>query len=62
MFIFTLDYHQPVYSMSCWITYISPVDSATMGHPGNLSQADELFLMMVCLQLNLKEQDVANRF
>ena len=33
-----------------------------MGHPGNLSQADEFFLMMVRLRLNLKEQYLANHF
>ena len=27
-----------------------------------LSQGDELFLMLIWLQLNLKEQDIANRF
>ncbi|XP_065904132.1 uncharacterized protein [Dysidea avara] len=32
------------------------------GHPANLSQIDELFLTLVRLRLNLKEQDLANRF
>jgi len=30
-----------------------------VGRPANLSQVDELFLMLVRLQLNLKEQDLA---
>ena len=33
-----------------------------VGRPANLSQVDELFLMLVRLRLNLKEQDLANRF
>ena len=53
----TNDEHGP--SQAKWREY---ADSAAMRHPGNLSQADELFLMMVRLRLNLKEQDVANRF
>jgi len=32
------------------------------GHPASLSQAHELFLTLVWLRLNLKEQDLANRF
>ena len=37
-------------------------DSAAIGCPSALNQVDELFLMFVCLRLNLKEQDLANRF
>ena len=33
-----------------------------VGRPASLSQVDELFLMLVRLRLNLKEQDLANRF
>ena len=35
-------------------------DSAAIGCPSALSQVDELFLMLVRLRLNLKEQDLAN--
>ena len=31
-------------------------------HPASLSQVDELFLMLVRLQLNLKEQDIVDHF
>lgn len=37
-------------------------DSTAIGRPSNLSQEDELFLMLVRLRLDLKEQDLANRF
>ena len=30
-------------------------------HPASLSQVDKLFLMLVRLQLNLKEQDLAKQ-
>ena len=33
-----------------------------VGRPASLSQVDELFLMLVRLRLNLKEQDIADRF
>ena len=33
-----------------------------VGRPGSLSQADELFLMLVRLRLGLKEYDLAHRF
>ena len=33
-----------------------------VGRPAHLSQVDELFLMLVRLQLNLKEQDLAYQF
>jgi len=36
--------------------------NTVVGRPANLSQVDELFLMLVWLRLNLKEQDLANRF
>ena len=32
------------------------------GQPGSSSQADELFLMLVQLRLDLKEYDLAHRF
>ena len=32
------------------------------GRPGTLSQADELFLILVRLRLDLKEKDLADRF
>ena len=35
---------------------------SVIGRPASLSQVDELFLMLVRLRLNLKEQDIANRF
>ena len=36
-------------------------DSTAIGRPSNLSQEDKLFLMLVRLRLDLKEQDLANR-
>ena len=33
-----------------------------VGRPASLSQVDELFLMLVRLRHNLKEQDIADRF
>ena len=36
--------------------------NTVIGHPANLCQADELFLILVWLWLILKEQDIANRF
>ena len=35
---------------------------ASVGRPANLSQANEFFLMLVRLRLNLKEYDLAKRF
>ena len=35
---------------------------ASIGRPANLSQANEFFLMLVRLRLNLKEHDLAKRF
>ena len=33
-----------------------------VGRPASLSQVDELFLMLVQLRLNLKEQDIVDHF
>ena len=34
---------------------------SVLGHPASLSQVDELFLILVPLWLNPKEQDIANQ-
>ena len=46
----------------CQAKWRDHADSAAIGHPSALSQADKLFLMLVRLQLNPKEQGLANYF